>query len=268
MCLIILSPNVQKTRIKRTVLERGFDKNGDGAGMAFIDNGVLKILKTDHVLFNDFYADYQDIRAGLKGPLLIHFRKLTKGSKSEMNTQPLGISSDLVMAHNGTIDPLTKTEEDVSDSVQLARLLRRLKWEFPYSRAQVDLLSVACNNKSKLVFLDNKGRFQIVNAALGKWKEGAWYSDACECFEVPFWQRHNHGYSQSYGPAKPKANIAERVKQTRLVHTAKAQTVRQRELNAQWESRLAELESAHPSPPDRYHPAYGTPTQNDYAYSD
>jgi hypothetical protein len=184
MCLIIFSPNIKHAKIRQSVLTRGFARNSDGAGLAYIDaSGELAVSKA-YMEIEPFLKEYDRIRASVKrGPLLIHFRWGTCGPNNETNTQPLVIHGGrLVMAHNGVFSGLSAVDSDVSDSVRLARLIRRNAWEHPFTKAQADMLVALCNESSKLVFIDNRGKYTIINEKLGAWRAGSWYSDKGRVF--------------------------------------------------------------------------------------
>ncbi len=205
MCLIVFTPNIRRATIRKSVLERGFDKNRDGAGFAYLANGRVVVSK-GYSLFSDFWAAYRPIAAMARGPVLVHFRWSTIGADNLINTQPSVIAPDhLVMAHNGTFSGLKADADkhDLSDSVALARLLGRLNWAFPYTRPQVDLLRALCDDSSKLVFLASTGRHLIINESEGKWSRGAWYSDGGDVLETESWRAKpwvNKPYTGAYSP--------------------------------------------------------------------
>jgi predicted glutamine amidotransferase len=184
MCLIIFTPNIARAKLRKAVLERGFKRNSDGAGLAFIEDGIVRLSKP-FFNFEDFHLAYQRIRSRInKGPLLIHFRWATCGSNTAVNTQPLVIyRGRLVMAHNGMFPALSNLGEDISDSVYLTRMIRNAGWNFPFKKNENEMLTALCDNYSKLVFLDNQGRYTIINEELGSWREGSWYSDKARCYQ-------------------------------------------------------------------------------------
>lgn len=175
MCLIVFAPCARRARISKSLLENGFRKNSDGAGFAYASGNEIHISKA-YLDFETFWAACKPFLSS-NGPLLIHFRYGTKGSNCARNTQPLVVrGKKLVMAHNGMLHGLSQCEEDVSDSVKLARLIRRMGWTVPFKRAQLEMLEGLCFGNSKLVFLA-PGRYTIVNEGAGVWMRGAWYSD-------------------------------------------------------------------------------------------
>lgn len=187
MCLIIFAPNASTSRIRKVILERGFRKNKDGAGLAYVKDGRVVVSKA-YYTFTDFFVAYQRARRamiGTESPLLIHFRWGTCGPVNHTNTQPLVIyRNQLVMAHNGIFDNLSDYESPVSDSVRLTRIIREHGWAYPFNKNQISTLDTMCGRFSKLVFLSHTGRYTIINERLGGWRRGAWYSDDGATFDV------------------------------------------------------------------------------------
>lgn len=190
MCLIIFTDNIAKTKLRREVLERGFTRNDDGAGFAYIEDGMVRLSKA-YFDFDGFWGALRPVLDRIKaGPLLIHFRWATCGSANETNTQPVTIYRNrLVMAHNGVFSGLSlRTKEDISDSVRLAKMINGMEWDFPFSGNKAMMLKAICGGSSKLVFLSGTGKHLIINEQLGKWKDGAWYSDGGSvCIDFAGW---------------------------------------------------------------------------------
>lgn len=178
MCLIVFTPHVQRATIRRSILERGFNRNRDGAGFAYVRDGRVIVSKM-HETFDAFWLAYQRFRSsGARGPLIIHFRWKTCGPINVVNTQPISIySGRLAMAHNGIFAHLSEPDSGISDSVQLARIIKRVGWDFPFKKGEVEMLDALCGVSSKLVFIDHRGHHLIVNEKAGAWKDGCWYSD-------------------------------------------------------------------------------------------
>lgn len=208
MCLIIFTPNVKTARIRKVVLERAFLRHSDGAGLAYVKGGEIKVSKGYHT-FERFFEAYQKARSDLNGvgALLIHFRRKTCGPVNYTNTQPLAIYRHrLVMAHNGVFHNLSETGSDISDSVRLSHIIRKMGWNFPFCKGQLEMLDVLCGDNSKLVFMDNKDHHLIVNEDLGKWRRGCWYSDAGDLHDMP-----SRRYGPAYGPPDDKPRTKTKV---------------------------------------------------------
>lgn len=186
MCLIIFIPNIETAVIRKTVLRRGFEGNPHGCGFSYLENGKIKLQK-GYFTFDGFYKAYSKVREHVKsGPFLIHFRYATRGVHNRTNSQPIFVNKNLVMAHNGTFDELRIFNENLSDSVTLAKNLRNMGISLPFNRAWRDVLTALCTDKpglNKLVFFDVKGKWEILNPLFGMWREGCWYSDKGECLK-------------------------------------------------------------------------------------
>lgn len=211
MCLIIFTPNIKHATIRRNVLERGFWRNDDGAGMAYVRAGQLVISKP-FMTFDAFHSAYQRALSTMdrQSALLIHFRRGTCGPNNATNTQPLSVyGGQLVMAHNGVFGHLSDHKSEISDSVALSRMIRRVGWTFPFKKACVEMLDMLCDRSSKLVFLSNRGQYKIINEQLGKWRGGCWYSDGASVCESgakrsSVWDdRMRSAYDEGYGPDHP-----------------------------------------------------------------
>lgn len=177
MCLIIFSPNFQKSRIDPDDLERAFKVNDDGAGMAYIKNGNV-ITDKPYFKWKHFKKAYEAATENLKGPLLVHFRLSTSGEKNRENSHPFTIKrNELVMAHNGIFSELSYNNSKISDTVRFVNMLKQLDWKYPYNANQQKLLEIACAGYNKLVFLDNNGDYVIINESAGVWKGNCWYSN-------------------------------------------------------------------------------------------
>ena len=171
------------SQFRPSILESGFNNNDNGAGFAYIENGKLKISKAYFKWSNFKRAFYSTVKRVKTGPMLVHFRWATHGSHNRTNTQPLWVQKDkLVMAHNGVFSSLSFDGIDLSDSVILSKIVKGLKWTLPFSRNQNLMLTGLCADRSKLVFLDQTGKYAIINEEAGAWRYGSWYSDGGDVF--------------------------------------------------------------------------------------
>lgn len=177
MCLIIFSPDFQKSRIDPEDLQRAFKVNDDGAGMAYIKNGNL-ITDKPYFKWKHFKKAYDRATENLKGPLLVHFRLSTSGVLNRENAHPFTIQRNkLVMAHNGIFSELSYDKSKISDTVRFVNIIKKLDWKYPYNADQQKLLEIACGGYNKLVFLDNNSDYVIINEDAGVWKGNCWYSN-------------------------------------------------------------------------------------------
>lgn len=178
MCIIIVNKNKM---LSRATLENSFENNSDGAGMAYVENGVVKVFKelTD---FDKFYKKYIEVRKKNKLPILLHFRITTHGYVDIQNTHPYIVEkSKLVVMHNGIID-IECDNKAMSDTWHFTReYLKPLYLEDKnfLKKDHIRRLLGKSIPSSKLAFLDASGSVTIINQQLGETDEaGNWYSNS------------------------------------------------------------------------------------------
>lgn len=199
MCLLIFSPDIKKSTISMEDLKRGFEKNDDGAGLAYIKNRRV-IIDKGYFKFESFKNAYERIVRSIEGPLMIHFRMATSGKMDHANSHPMSIfDGTLCMGHNGVFSELSYKDSAISDTVRLANLLRDIGWEFPYNAHQEKMIELICGSYNKLVFLDNMGRYIIINEAAGTWRNETWYSNTMSFGYTPYVSPHNQSHNHGFG---------------------------------------------------------------------
>jgi predicted glutamine amidotransferase len=175
MCIAILSP--RDVTIPYENLVESFESNPDGAGFMYADNEELVISKG----FMDFNSFYEAYAPHQEKACAIHFRIKTHGEVTPDNTHPFQVGRHMGVIHNGIINNVDTTDDpSMSDTFHfnakfLAPIYKRDS-RFAYKEHFKDLIK-SFIGYSKLVFLNNKGHFSIVNEKAGFWDEGAWYSN-------------------------------------------------------------------------------------------
>lgn len=175
MCIAIIKPKGKK--ISDEVLKNCYERNPDGAGLAFSKNGKLYILKG---IFNkdEFVEDVRKYEKEADGAMLIHCRIGTSGKKDKTNCHPHVINNHLVMIHNGIIRVDVPTNSEISDTVIFVRdYLKELPKDFIKNPQIMRLIQMAIGSYNKLAFLNEKGEYAIVNEKEGVWDNGVWYSN-------------------------------------------------------------------------------------------
>jgi hypothetical protein len=175
MCIAILNKN---GIISESIIRTCADNNPDGMGMAWIESGTIKTFKSMKDI-DKIISLYQSIRLDNESPIMLHFRIGTHGKKDVSNVHPFHIGENIVMCHNGIVDtPILKP--DMSDTFHLSLFLSKLKT----IENLIDINSIEflftetfCGDYSKLIFLDNDGRFSIANEDIGHWIGDTWYSN-------------------------------------------------------------------------------------------
>ena len=173
MCIAILKPK-NKT-IKKEHLENSFYSNDDGAGFMFNHDNKLHIYK-GFMDFESFWNSFSSMNTKDK-TCLIHFRIKTHGAISKENCHPFLVSDKLGFIHNGIIKIKTKGVESDTMAFNRNYLKPIPKLERIISNQSIKKLISNRINKSKLVFLDNRGRYTIINHDLGQWYRGSWFSN-------------------------------------------------------------------------------------------
>jgi hypothetical protein len=175
MCIAILN---QSGIISESIIRTCANNNPDGMGMAWIENGSIRTFKSMKEV-EKLISLYQSIRADNEFPIMLHFRIGTHGKKDISNVHPFHIGDNMVMCHNGIVDtPIL--HPDKSDTFHLSLFLSKLRTiENLIDVNSIEFLftETFCGDYSKLIFLDNDGRFSIANEDLGHWIGETWYSN-------------------------------------------------------------------------------------------
>lgn len=184
MCVAILAPKGKV--IGNRQLAAGWYSNSDGGGMAYIDNdGKVRISK-GFMEYNPFQKEYERIvkEYGNNGPMLVHMRIRSAGSKNKENTHPFPIKNGALI-HNGTMftpkfDQNTKDMK--SDTRIFAETLFNILTKEDVDDAMKDLSDAVGWNKIALLW--DGGEYSIINERSGQWNDGIWYSNgSCKVTE-------------------------------------------------------------------------------------
>ncbi len=183
MCIVLVKKKDQT--FEPDLIERMYDMgNRDGFGMMWVEEARVKTEKSMGFAssLKSLYKDRMD------NDIAVHVRNATFGGKNVENCHPycvldvdLGHKIDLYMMHNGTIREV-QVDKTMSDSFNFAtKFLRPLlakgnNYKMIYDESFQNFLSGVIG-PNKLVFLDNKKQFIIVNADLGSYhSSGCWVS--------------------------------------------------------------------------------------------
>jgi len=182
MCVIAVKPI--ESKLTRKEIYNCWSNNLDGAGFMYADPGTGKIhIHKELYSFARFYRKYRkaELKHGAETPFVLHFRRKTIGDVNIGNTHPFRISAKVAFCHNGSINfPMSDKvpkDEDISDTRWFCRLiLMGLSPEFYRNRSTMILLQ-DFSPRSKMVFLDHKGRVTISNEEAGMWDNHRWFSN-------------------------------------------------------------------------------------------
>lgn len=138
MCLIIYKPSALKLH-KNFILDVA-KNNPDGVGIVqwmpvtkkwSIVYKSLRIFK-DEKTKDSIYSDLNlmlDFLNSSNAEAFIHFRKCTSGTVSDINVQPIEVTPEVILLHNGTTN--FKAAGDYSDSNVFAALIRPMLIDNP-----------------------------------------------------------------------------------------------------------------------------------------
>ena len=176
MCIAIL--NTKVATLKKEALQNCWLNNGDGAGILYIDNGVMKTSK-ELKSFDSFYETYTQIKRsfGRKNNILIHFRISTHGLVNESNCHPFLVDDNIGFIHNGMIYNVEDSKLHSDTYMFNENILKNFKPGFEHNPIIMDMLADFIGKGSKLVFLNAQDEYCIVNEEAGHWYMGCWFSN-------------------------------------------------------------------------------------------
>lgn len=175
MCIAILN---KSGIVPESHIRTSFANNPDGAGMAWIENGSIKVFKTMKDV-DKLASLYLSIRNDNDSPIVLHFRIGTHGKKDISNVHPFHINSDMIMVHNGIVDSPV-IDKQKSDTFHLSLFLSNLSTYrnlIDTNSIEYGFADTICAGYSKLIFMDNDGRTSIVSEDKGHWIDQTWYSN-------------------------------------------------------------------------------------------
>ena len=198
MCIVVLN---KKGLIKEETLWECWMNNPDSFGFAYVENKQIHVRKFIVEDPTEAFKEYFAVRMKNKLPILLHFRIATHGKIDTANCHPFYVSKSLVFAHNGIIS-IPQKEKEFSDTVHFNRnILQHLPEKFYKDKTLLRVLSMAVGSGNKLAFLDNAGYYSIVNARLGLWDGGNWYSNTTyKPYDSPYYTKYD--WSDIYGIEK------------------------------------------------------------------
>ncbi len=172
MCIAIL--NTKKGgRLPKNQIQNSWDNNDMGAGLLWSKDNKLNVFKTYE--YDEYLDKYNEIRDDKSvGNIVLHFRIATSGYNGEHNLHPFLVNNDLGFVHNGVIKGLGN--KSFSDTYQFNDMLKKFGHNFVGCEMTKYFISEYIGY-SKLIFLDSKDRYTIINEDLGKWNSGNWYSN-------------------------------------------------------------------------------------------
>lgn len=172
MCIAIL--NTKKAgRLPKKQIQNSWDNNDMGAGILWNKSGKLNVFKTYE--YDEYIEKYDELRDDKSiGNIVLHFRIATSGYNGEHNLHPFLVNNGLGFVHNGVIRSLGN--KSFSDTYEFNDMLKKFKHNFLSCDMTKYFISEYIGY-SKLIFLDSKDKYTIINEEMGKWSSGNWYSN-------------------------------------------------------------------------------------------
>ncbi len=185
MCVIIVTPVDSQERLPTHYFEKAANKNPDGMGIGWVEDGIVRTWKTMRNL-DMLIRKYDTVFNKGESPIVLHFRIATQGMNTIRNCHPFEIPNhNLLVAHNGHItmcEPNWRTKQNCknlpnSDTRIFVRdYLAHLPNEFWLNGSILRMMEKIVS-ASKLVFLDGNGVLSYINQSYGTWLEGFWFSN-------------------------------------------------------------------------------------------
>ena len=177
MCIAILK--TKKGKITDNELRNSFNRNPDGAGIAYTVNNKL-IIKKGIFGVEEFILEVRNAEKVCDNNMLIHCRIGTSGKNDERNTHPFYVNNDVCLIHNGVLDIDVPKDSDINDTqIFIKKFMKDIKAkDLMHNKSIQNLIAETINSRNKFVLLDNKGYYKIINEKAGHWKNNVWFSNS------------------------------------------------------------------------------------------
>lgn len=177
MCIAILK--TKKGKITDNELRNSFNRNPDGAGIAYTVNNKL-IIKKGIFGVEEFILEVRNAEKVCDNNMLIHCRIGTSGKNDERNTHPFYVNNDVCLIHNGVLDIDVPKDSEINDTqIFIKKFMKDIKAkDLMHNKSIQNLIAETINSRNKFVLLDNKGYYKIINEKAGHWKNNVWFSNS------------------------------------------------------------------------------------------
>lgn len=172
MCVAILKK--PEGVLTTAVLRACFEHNQDGAGFAYVDEAGKLCVNKGYFDFEQFLDVYRPIeeRVGGLGPMMVHFRISTGGTKTADNCHPFIFPGGAFM-HNGFFfaPPADKSDTNM--------LVERIGPNLTYASVALHkkAIEAAFTASNKAVTLYPDRSYHIINENAGQWIDHVWFSN-------------------------------------------------------------------------------------------
>jgi len=180
MCIAILK--TKEGKLTDEMLTESFNSNGDGAGIAYSQNGILYIVKG---IFSakELIEQVHKAEQICDGNMLIHCRIGTSGTKDANNTHPFLVVNKpgeaVALIHNGILDVTVPKNSEINDTQIFIRdyLSEMDRDTLMNNKGVHKLIGEVIGYNNKFVLMDNHNNYTIINENQGHWKDGVWFSN-------------------------------------------------------------------------------------------
>ena len=213
MCIICAKPSGVAMPSNK-IIKNMWEGNSDGAGIMWTSNNKVHIKKGfmkygEFKRFINKMKKYYDLT---KIPLVMHFRITTHGGTKPQNCHPfpvtskikklqtLELSTDLGVAHNGTIT--IDNPPEISDTMAyIATKMTRMRTKNgAFYRNEKMRNKIKKEITSKMCFLDNKGDLYFIGDFVEE--DGVFYSNTSYLGWKRWWNYGSYGGYGDYGNGK------------------------------------------------------------------
>lgn len=200
MCIAIA--NLKGKALSQQQLENCWTNNKDGAGILYIEKGLMKVYKNITSLAK-FIKKYNKVIQ--KSNCLLHFRISTAGGVNVKNCHPFQVNNKLGFIHNGVIHGWSQTKGQSDTYSYNEKILKALPSNFLDYPAMKHLIQEDIGSSNKFVFMDKDGKFTIINEEKGHFGlEGNWYSnDSYKRENDYYWAGNTKVWKPGKEPKKP-----------------------------------------------------------------
>jgi hypothetical protein len=194
MCIILASPSGKMPG--KEVLQRCRELNRDGMGLAYVEDGRVKVSRylTE---FEEMYEEILQVRERVHdSPLIVHFRRVSAGTVCMENVHPFLLEDhNCAVAHNGTLFDWVEKGEDRSDT---RRFVEDLMSGLPHD------------------FLKQEGALLLLDSAIGASRVAVLAEDGVHLFNRSAWVEDDGIFYSNTGylppaPAEKKEATTERL---------------------------------------------------------
>jgi len=190
MCHIVFKPKGVPNNFTKEKFNQALKANPHGIGIAYSEGGKLKIEKfiTPQERADEIYNKIAN-----KDSYLIHLRYATCGKINAENIHPFMITSDLCVAHKGSLPDYPELNKDWSDTKNfvegiLKPSLQKQGTKIFKTKEFIDFVQEKIGPENRMIFVDNEMNYSIANENLWTQIDGCWYSNT-EIFDPSFQEK-------------------------------------------------------------------------------